>query len=118
MFDHVGLRVKDLAASVRLYRAMLEPLGYVLCSEDEGGAGFGPAGSPSLWLVADPKGGGAHVALTARDRSAVAAFHGAAVVAGARDRGAPGLRDDYGPRYYAAFVLDLDGNNVEAVSHG
>lgn len=115
MFDHVGLRVKDLAASVRLYRSMLEPLGYVLGHEDASSAGLGPAGSPRLWLTLDPAGGAAHVAFAAPSRDAVAAFHRAALANGARDHGAPGLRPDYGAGYYAAFVIDPDGNNLEAV---
>lgn len=118
MFDHVGLRVNDLGASVRLYRAMLEPLGHVLCFEDGGSAGFGPPGAPALWLVAGERSGGAHVALAAADRAAVQAFHAAGVAAGATDNGEPGLRLDYGPDYYAAFLIDGDGNNLEAVCFG
>src|SRR5579872_6092127 len=105
MYDHIGLRVKDLPASARLYRAALAPLGHVLCSEDATSAGFGPAGAPALWLVADQRGGGAHVAFRAVGRAAVEAFHKAGLAAGARDNGAPGLRTDYGPKYYAAFLI-------------
>lgn len=115
MYDHIGLRVKDLKASTRLYAAALAPLGYVLCSEDASAAGFGPAGAPGLWLHADKNGGGAHVALIAPKRAAVDAFHKAGLAAGARDSGPPGLRTDYSPTYYAAFLVDLDGNNIEAV---
>ncbi len=111
MFDHIGLRVRDLAASVRLYKAMLEPLGYVI---DDSGTGFGPKGEPALWLVAGT--GAAHVALRATSRKAVDGFHAAALAAGAKDNGKPGLRKDYSPTYYAAFVTDPDGNNVEAVT--
>jgi catechol 2,3-dioxygenase-like lactoylglutathione lyase family enzyme len=117
MYDHVGLKVKDVGASVRFYEAALAPLGYVLCSRDDSGAGFGPKGEPALWLNRGdgPAGPGAHVALRARDRAAVDAFHAAGLGAGGKENGAPGLRKDYGPSYYAAFLVDPDGNNVEAV---
>lgn len=115
MFDHVGIRVKDLAAAVRLYKVMLAPLGHEAGSAGDGYAGFGPGGSPALWLHQDKKGGGAHVALRARDRDAVDAFHKAGLEAGAKDNGKPGVRSDYSPTYYAAFLIDLDGNNVEVV---
>lgn len=115
MFDHVGLRVKDLEAAAPLYAAMLAPLGHVAGARGEGYAGFGPNGKPALWLHLDKKGGGAHVALSAESRAAVDRFHAAGLKAGAKDNGAPGLRTDYAPNYYAAFLLDADGNNVEAV---
>jgi catechol 2,3-dioxygenase-like lactoylglutathione lyase family enzyme len=117
MYDHIGLKVADLDAAVRFYKAALEPLGHVLASQDDSGAGFGPAGAPALWLyrVAGSKGSGTHVALSARDRNAVDRFYAAALKAGGKDNGKPGLRADYSPTYYAAFALDPDGNNVEAV---
>jgi catechol 2,3-dioxygenase-like lactoylglutathione lyase family enzyme len=115
MFDHVGIRVKDLAAAVRLYKAMLAPLGHEVGSAGDGYAGFGPGGSPALWLHQDKNGGGAHVALRAPNRRAVEAFHSAGLKAGAKDNGKAGLRTDYSPTYYAAFLMDPDGNNVEAV---
>jgi catechol 2,3-dioxygenase-like lactoylglutathione lyase family enzyme len=115
MYDHIGLRVKDLEASARLYEALLAPLAHVLCSKDASGAGFGPRGAPALWLIPDQKGGGAHIAFRADSRAAVNAFYQAGLGAGARDNGAPGLRPDYGANYYAAFLIDLDGNNLEAV---
>ena len=120
MFDHIGLKVSDLAASVRFYTAALEPLGVVLCMQDAAGAGFGPEGAPALWLAAskDAVGTGVHVACRATDRAAVEAFYKAGLAAGGRDNGAPGLRADYGPRYFAAFLIDPDGNNVEAVCMG
>ena len=115
MFDHVGLRVKDLERAARLYAAMLAPLGHVPGAREAGYAGFGPKDKPALWLHRDAKTGGGHVALRAGDRAAVDAFHMAGLAAGAKDNGAPGLRPDYGPTYYAAFLTDFDGNNVEVV---
>jgi catechol 2,3-dioxygenase-like lactoylglutathione lyase family enzyme len=117
MYDHIGMQVKDLETSVRFYTEALAPLGHVLCSRDETSAGFGPPGEPALWLYASTEktGRGAHVALRAGSRGAVNAFHAGGLRAGGRDHGAPGLRKEYSPSYYAAFLLDPDGNNVEAV---
>jgi len=116
MFDHVGLKVKDVDASVRFYSAALAPLSYVLCSRDGSGAGFGPSGEPALWLYARAQAvASVHVALRAKDRAAVDRFYVAGLEAGGRDNGGPGLRADYGPKYYAAFLIDPDGNNIEAV---
>src|SRR5947209_20256942 len=117
MYDHVGLKVKDLDASVRFYGAALAPLGYGLASRDQSGAGFGPPGAPALWLYGPEvsPGPGLHVAFRAADRAAVDRFHAGGLGAGGRDHGRPGPRADYGPTYYAAFLLDPDGNNVEAV---
>ena len=117
MYDHIGLRVRDLAASIRFYEAVLAPLGYSLDSRDDASAGFGPPGAPALWLYGadDAAGRGAHVAFRAATREAVDRFHAAGLGAGGRDNGAAGPRPDYGPTYYAAFLTDPDGNNVEAV---
>ncbi len=120
MFDHVGLRVRDLATSTRFFEQVLTPLGLGLQSEGGGYAGFGPKGAPALWLHAHvPPAGtvgvGTHLAFTAPSREAVDRFHAAGLAAGARDNGAPGLRRDYGETYYAAFLTDAEGNNVEAV---
>ena len=117
MFDHLGLRTARLDASIRFYEAALAPLGYQLASRDDQGAGLGPPGSPALWLyrVAGQSGSSAHVAFIAPDRKAVDRFHAAGLEAGGQDNGKPGPRADYGPKYYAAFLLDPDGNNVEAV---
>jgi catechol 2,3-dioxygenase-like lactoylglutathione lyase family enzyme len=117
MYDHIGLRVGDLDASVRFYTAALAPLGYVLCSRDDGGAGFGPKGEPALWLHLhkDKSNGGAHIAFRAPDHDAIKKFHSEGMKAGGRDNGAAGHRKDYSPTYYAAFLIDPDGNNVEAV---
>jgi catechol 2,3-dioxygenase-like lactoylglutathione lyase family enzyme len=117
MYDHIGLQVKDLAASVRFYSAVLAPLGHVLCSQDEASASFGPEGAPALYLSSSKKGAkhAVHLALRAADHGAVKRFHAAGLRGGGEDHGAPGLRADYSPTYYAAFLLDPDGNNVEAV---
>jgi catechol 2,3-dioxygenase-like lactoylglutathione lyase family enzyme len=116
MYDHLGLKVKDVAASARFYKAALAALGHVVASEDAEGAGIGPKGAPALWLYRDAGAkGGVHVAFVAGDPAAVDRFHAAGLKAGGRDNGAPGLRKDYSPKYYAAFLIDPDGNNVEAV---
>lgn len=116
MFDHVGLRVRDLARSIAFYQAALRPLGYELCCQDGGSAGLGPKGAPALWLyAAGEKGGATHLAFKAAAAAAVAGFHRAGLAAGGADNGPPGVRRDYAENYYAAFLLDPDGNNVEAV---
>jgi len=113
MYDHIGLQVKDIAASGRFYAEVLAALDLVA---DSSGTGFGPKGAPSLWLYEGGQGGsGTHIAFRAATRSAVDRFHAAGRKAGGRNNGEPGLRVDYGPNYYAAFLIDPDGNNVEAV---
>jgi catechol 2,3-dioxygenase-like lactoylglutathione lyase family enzyme len=117
MYDHVGIRTGNLDASVKFYAAVLAPLGYVLCSKDASGAGFGPAGAPALWLHLHkgPVGTGAHIAFRAPNHAAIGKFHSEGLKAGGRDNGAPGPHKDYSPTYYAAFLIDPDGNNIEAV---
>lgn len=93
---------------------MLAPLG---CEADASGSGFGPRGAPAPWLYerGSARGSGTVLAFQAPNRAAVDEFHAAGLAAGGRDHSAPGLREDYSPTYYAAFLLDPDGNNVEAV---
>jgi catechol 2,3-dioxygenase-like lactoylglutathione lyase family enzyme len=117
LYDHIGLKVLNLDASIRFYTAALAPLGVVLCSRDDSGAGFGPPDAPALWLHLSkaPPRSGAHIAFRAADHASVRAFHDAGIKAGGRDNGSAGPRKDYSPTYYAAFLIDPDGNNVEAV---
>ena len=124
MIDHIGFPVSDYAHSKAFYTRALAPLGYTLITEvqqaenDAFAAGFGADGNPDFWIGGE---GGLekplHVAVVAKDRAAVDAFHKAALAAGAKDNGAPGIRAHYHPHYYAAFVLDPDGHNIEAVCH-
>jgi catechol 2,3-dioxygenase-like lactoylglutathione lyase family enzyme len=116
MYDHIGLRVKNLEAAVRFYAASLAPLGHVLGPNDKSYAGIGPKDAPALWLYANSAAGtGTHLAFRAPDHASVDKFYAAGLKAGGRDNGTPGLRIDYSPDYYAAFLIDPDGNNVEAV---
>jgi catechol 2,3-dioxygenase-like lactoylglutathione lyase family enzyme len=118
MLDHIGLRTTQFDALARFYEIALAPLGHTKLFAWEGGAGFGSNGVPALWLHASKTPpSGIHIALSAPNRAAVDAFYHAAIGAGARDNGKPGLRADYHPNYYGAFVLDPDGNNLEAVCH-
>ena len=115
--DHASMNVTDLERSKAFYTGALQPLGYSLMFEIEGFLGFGDARMPSLGVVERGPTGGGHIALTAPDRATVDAFHQAAMAAGGTDNGEPGLREHYHPTYYAAFVRDPDGNNLEAVCH-
>ena len=118
MIDHVGLGVSDLGASRAFYEQALRPLGYALLMPFDDAAGFGVDGKPDFWVYVDrPLSGPVHVALASPDRATVDAFHAAGLAAGGRDNGAPGLRPQYHASYYGAFVLDPDGNNIEAVCH-
>lgn len=124
MLDHAGFPVSDYSRSKAFYLQALAPLGYVLVMEvqqddnDSPAAGFGAGGKPDFWIGGE---GGLqrpiHIAITAQSRAAVDAFHRAALAAGGKDNGAPGLRPHYHPNYYAAFVHDPDGHNIEAVCH-
>ncbi len=117
MIHHLTLKVTDLAKARRFYVAALAPLGYEVLAESESGLGLGADQNPDLWLEQDPANAHPmHLAFAAPNREAVAAFHAAALAAGATDNGGPGLRPHYDPTYYAAFVLDGDGHNIEAVT--
>lgn len=124
ILDHIGLPVSDYARSVAFYDAVLAPLGISrvmeVTAEMTGGdahAGYGAA-KPEFWIgTGDALKGCLHVAFKAASRAEVDAFHAAALVAGAGDNGPPGVRAHYHPDYYAAFVLDPDGHNIEAVCH-
>jgi catechol 2,3-dioxygenase-like lactoylglutathione lyase family enzyme len=124
MIDHVGIEVGDFERSKAFYERALEPLGIRLLMEPvEGSAGFGKDGprgpNPFFWIAARgrPVVQGAHVAFGVRSAEQVDAFHAAALAAGGTDNGPPGRRPLYHPGYYGAFVLDPDGNNIEAVCH-
>jgi catechol 2,3-dioxygenase-like lactoylglutathione lyase family enzyme len=124
MIDHIGFSVSDYPRAKAFYEKALSPLGYVLIMEvqqdenDAPAAGFGANGKPDFWIGGE---GGlnrpVHIAITAKDRPAVDAFYRAAIAAGAKDNGPPGLRPHYHANYYGAFVLDPEGHNVEAVCH-
>jgi catechol 2,3-dioxygenase-like lactoylglutathione lyase family enzyme len=117
MIDHLSLYVSDYPRSRAFYEAALAPLGFGVVTELDGACGFGPPGEDDLWLGSGAAGGPVHIAFAARDEAAVDAFHAAALAAGGRDNGAPGVRPQYHPGYYGAYVIDPDGNNVEAVFH-
>jgi catechol 2,3-dioxygenase-like lactoylglutathione lyase family enzyme len=126
MLDHVGFAVADAERSRKFYEQALAPLGFSLImtatadQTESGGTahGFGSADHPFFWVGDNERvGEGTHVAFKVESRALVDAFYSAALAAGGRDNGAPGLRPHYHPNYYAAFVLDPDGINVEAVCH-
>ncbi|MFC5568683.1 VOC family protein [Lysobacter yangpyeongensis] len=129
MLDHMGITVADFAASKAFYERALAPLGYgpvmevtpEMSGSDARYLGFGANGKPDFWIGAGAgmpvTHDGLHIAFSARSRVAVDAFHQAALAAGARDNGAPGLRPHYHPNYYGAFVIDPNGHNIEAVCH-
>ena len=120
MLDHVGFTVRDYDRSKAFYEKALAPLGMTLVKEPAGeAAGFGKGAKPSFWIEAqgEPIRGRLHIALAADTRVQVDAFHAAGVAAGGADNGAPGVREMYHRDYYGAYVLDPDGNNIEAVCH-
>jgi catechol 2,3-dioxygenase-like lactoylglutathione lyase family enzyme len=119
MIDHVSANVDDFEAAKAFYAKALAPLGYSVRMEFEGmAAGFGTGeGIPDFWISSREGRGATHVAFAAPDRAAVDAFYSAAIGAGARDNGAPGLRAELHENYYGAFVHDASGNNIEAVCH-
>jgi len=116
MIEHVSLRCRDPKMSRAFYEKVLAPLGYFLNMEFGDSFGFMEGGHTSFWVTKGRIGTPAHIAFRARTRKAVDAFYAAAIEAGAKDNGPPGLRADYSEDYYAAFVLDRDGHNIEAVS--
>lgn len=120
MLDHVSIGVRDVAASQKFYDAVFKPLGYERMSSGEGSAGYGAGKSIYFWLgetehpvKADMR-SGLHFSFVAESRKAVDAFYAAAIKAGGKDNGKPGLRSDYSENYYAAFVIDPDGYRIEA----
>jgi len=124
MIDHMGFSVGDYARAKAFYERALAPLGYTLIMEvtaqetGQPATGFGSGGKPDLWIGGEGKlEKPVHVAIVAKARPAVDAFYQAALAAGGRDNGPPGLRPHYHQNYYAAFVLDPDGHNIEAVCH-
>jgi len=119
MINHVSIGVRDLARSKQFYDAALAPLGYACLSADPASLGYG-ASAAAFWVSAsahpvppDPD-SGLHICFTAPSARSVAAFHEAALGAGGKDNGKPGLRTEYGPEYYAAFAVDPDGYRIEA----
>jgi catechol 2,3-dioxygenase-like lactoylglutathione lyase family enzyme len=125
MLDHTGIAVNDLNKSNAFYVNALGPLSISLVMEvtaeqtgDGAHAGFGKDGKPFFWIGSGGRPSGpAHFAFTAKSRDEVVAFHRAALAAGGKDNGPPGLRPHYHANYYGAFVVDPDGNNIEAVCH-
>jgi catechol 2,3-dioxygenase-like lactoylglutathione lyase family enzyme len=120
VLDHIGFAVRDYGRSKAFYEQVLVPLGLSLIKEPQGAAaGFGKDGHALFWIEAQgrPVQGRLHIAFTADSREVVDAFHAAALAAGATDNGSPGVRPVYHPSYYGGYVLDPDGNNIEAVCH-
>jgi catechol 2,3-dioxygenase-like lactoylglutathione lyase family enzyme len=119
MLDHVTLGITDIARSKAFYDRALRPLGIErLYAEGDSAAGYGANGKAFFWIgMKDAVQSGAHVAFAVEDRDMVDRFHQAALAAGGRDNGQPGLRPHYHENYYGAFVLDPDGHNIEAVCH-
>ena len=119
MFDHVSIGVRDVTRTKRFYDAALKPLGYACLSEGKDSLGYG-AGDVGLWISASDKPvpaekeSGLHFCFVAPTRASVDAFHAGALAAGGSSNGQPGLRESYGPNYYAAFVVDPDGYRIEA----
>lgn len=118
MFDHIGFAVGNFEQSKAFYLQALAPLGIGVVMEGDGWAMLGKHGKGQFWFgsYGNPP-GAIHVAFAAENRAQVQAFYEAAIAAGGRDNGAPGIREQYHPNYYGAFVFDPDGHNVEAVCH-
>lgn len=119
MLDHITLKVTDFSHARAFYDAALKPLGVAQLMGEATFCGYGSNGKPYFWIGTGARAtSGAHVAFAAGDRATVDAFYAAALAAGGRDNGPPGVRPHYHPSYYGAFVLDPDGHNIEAVCHG
>ena len=116
MLDHIGMPVSDIAKSKSFFQSALAPLGYTVLMDVGEAVGLGKD-RPDFWIGKSKSVTPNHVAFAAPNRATVKAFYDAAIAAGGRDNGAPGLRPQYHPNYYGAFVLDIDGNNIEAVCH-
>jgi len=117
MLDHITLIITNYMRAREFYSKALAPLGYHEVMEFGSAAGFGEATKPDFWIASGKPGSISHVAFTAKDRDAVDAFYHAAIAAGGKDNGKPGIRKEYHPNYYGAFVFDPDGHNIEAVCH-
>jgi catechol 2,3-dioxygenase-like lactoylglutathione lyase family enzyme len=115
MIDHTAVNVSDREAAKSFYSQALEPLGYSLAFEFGEFMGFADTNGMDLGVVRRDPVGGAHVAFKCADHASVNAFYEAAIAAGGKDNGPPGIREHYHENYYGAFVLDADGNNIEAV---
>jgi catechol 2,3-dioxygenase-like lactoylglutathione lyase family enzyme len=121
VIDHIGVGARNYDESVAFYSRALAPLGLELVAEtdtDHRSAGFGYKGRDDFWIHEGRPVGRSHIAFEAQSREQVDAFHAAGLEAGGRDNGAPGLRGEYSATYYAAYILDPNGNNIEAVFHG
>jgi catechol 2,3-dioxygenase-like lactoylglutathione lyase family enzyme len=118
VFDHIGFNVSDFAASKEFFAKSLAPLGIVISKEGEGWAMVGRPGEGNFWFGSfGTSPGPIHIAFSANTREQVREFYQAALAAGAKDNGAPGLRPQYHANYYGAFVIGPDGHNIEAVCH-
>lgn len=119
MLDHISLHVTDLKRSQDFYLAALQPIDYGIVSDFPQWqvVGLGAKQKADFWLIGDGSGKPTHIAFSAENRSLVDAFYAAAIKAGGKDNGKPGLRPEYHANYYGAFVLDPDGNNIEVVCH-
>ena len=115
MLDHIGIPVSDVGRSKQFFVAALAPLGYKVIMDFGEAVGMGAATGPDFWIGKGQLGNSLHIAFSASDRGLVDAFYQAAMKAGGRDNGKPGIRAQYHPNYYGAFVYDPDGNNIEVV---
>ncbi len=116
--DHIGVTVSDMPVSLTFFTKALKPLGIELVAEDNGWVGFGRDGKAEFWFGLDePVTTRMHIAFAAKNREQVDQFYQAAIDAGAKDNGLPGVREQYHPNYYGAFVIGPDGHNIEAVCH-